>query len=140
MPPLALGTRIVVTGPSGQVQSGRPEFDNRVGQALQPGAPAGSYEVIWRVSSDEGHPVSGRLSFAVRAAGSEQSSVEASPAANSQSANPLPPAQQQGRTPQAIRCSGSLLVWSPWQRSPIRCYANRCGGGHRIGGSESENG
>src|SRR5215211_5427577 len=106
MPPLALGTRIVVTGPSGQVQSGRPEFDNRVGQALQPGAPAGSYEVIWRVSSDDGHPVSGRLSFTVRAAGSEQSFVEASPAANSQSANPLPHAQQQGSD-----SAGYTVLW-----------------------------
>jgi hypothetical protein len=37
--------------------------ENTVSQDLQPGAPAGSYTVAWRVTSADGHPVSGAFSF-----------------------------------------------------------------------------
>ena len=67
-PALAIGTDIVVTGPSGQVQSGTPVLvDNTVAEHLRPGSPAGRYTVTWRVTSTDGHTVSGRLSFTARA-------------------------------------------------------------------------
>lgn len=69
-PALALGTQIVVAGPTGPVQVGSPQLvDNTVSQALQPGAPAGSYTVTWRVTSVDGHPVSGSYAFTASAAG-----------------------------------------------------------------------
>jgi methionine-rich copper-binding protein CopC len=69
-PALAMGSGLVVTGPSGEVQVGSPQLvDNRVTQPLQGGAPAGSYVVDWRVTSADGHPVSGRLTFTSSAAG-----------------------------------------------------------------------
>jgi hypothetical protein len=34
-----------------------------VTEHLQPGSPAGQYTVAWRVTSADGHPVSGRFSF-----------------------------------------------------------------------------
>jgi methionine-rich copper-binding protein CopC len=63
-PALAIGTEIIVTGPAGQEQSGAAVLvNNTVTEHLQPGSPAGQYKVIWRVTSADGHPVSGRFSF-----------------------------------------------------------------------------
>jgi methionine-rich copper-binding protein CopC len=63
-PALAVGTEIIVTGPAGQVQSGAAVLvNNTVTERLQPGSPAGQYTVVWRVTSTDGHPVSGRFSF-----------------------------------------------------------------------------
>jgi copper resistance protein C len=68
-PALALGTELVVTGPGGPVQSGAARaVDNTVTQSVQPGAPAGRYTVLWRVTSVDGHPVSGRFTFTAKAA------------------------------------------------------------------------
>ncbi|MER7073328.1 copper resistance CopC family protein [Terrabacter sp. NPDC000476] len=62
--PLALGTQVVVTGPTGPVSSGSPVIDGRdVTQALAPSAPGGDYTVSYRVTSDDGHPVTGTFSF-----------------------------------------------------------------------------
>ena len=70
-PAIAMGTRIVVTGPSGPVQRGAPRLvDNTVSQPLQPGAPAGRYLVEWRVTSTDGHPVTGTFAFTSASAGS----------------------------------------------------------------------
>jgi methionine-rich copper-binding protein CopC len=63
-PALAIGTEIVVTGPAGREQSGAAVLvNNTVTEHLQPGSPAGRYTVIWRVTSADGHPVSGTFSF-----------------------------------------------------------------------------
>ncbi len=69
-PALALGTQIVVAGPAGPVQVGAPQLvDNTVSQPLQPGAPPGAYTVTWRVTSADGHPISGSYAFTAAAAG-----------------------------------------------------------------------
>jgi copper resistance protein C len=66
-PVIATGTQVVVTGPSGQIQQGKPGLaKNTVTQDLQPGAPAGTYTVSWRVTSADGHPVSGTFSFTAK--------------------------------------------------------------------------
>jgi methionine-rich copper-binding protein CopC len=63
-PALAVGTEMIVTGPAGQVQTGAAVLvDNTVTEHLQPGSPAGPYTVLWRVTSADGHPVSGKFSF-----------------------------------------------------------------------------
>jgi methionine-rich copper-binding protein CopC len=63
-PALAIGTEIIVTGPAGQEQSGPAALvNNTVTEHLQPGSPAGTYAVLWRVTSADGHPVSGKFSF-----------------------------------------------------------------------------
>jgi methionine-rich copper-binding protein CopC len=62
--PLEIGTQVVVTGPSGPVSSGSPTIEGRaVTQALAPSAPGGDYTVSYRVTSDDGHPVTGTFSF-----------------------------------------------------------------------------
>jgi copper resistance protein C len=69
-PAIALGTKLVITGPAGPVQIGKPSLvDNTVTQNLQPGSPAGAYTVDWRVTSADGHPISGSFTFTAEAAG-----------------------------------------------------------------------
>lgn len=69
-PVLGLGTGVVVTGPDGEVQDGPPRpVDNTVSQDLRPGAQAGQYRVTWRVTSTDGHPISGEFTFTAVAAG-----------------------------------------------------------------------
>jgi methionine-rich copper-binding protein CopC len=66
---LPMGTQVVVTGPQGPVQAGAPKVaDSTVSQDLQGGSPAGHYTVAWRVTADDGHPLSGALSFTSEAA------------------------------------------------------------------------
>jgi methionine-rich copper-binding protein CopC len=83
-PAILMGTEVVVTGPSGQVQQGQPQLaDNTITEDLQPGAPAGAYTVAWRVTSADGHPVSGAFSFTAKTAAATQlpSTPQASPSA-----------------------------------------------------------
>jgi methionine-rich copper-binding protein CopC len=62
--PLSIGTQVIVTGPSGPAQEGAPVVSGTVvSQALDASAPAGDYTVTYRVTSDDGHPVTG--TFAV---------------------------------------------------------------------------
>ena len=68
-PAIAIGTKLVITGPEGPVQIGKPSLvDNTVTQDLQPGSPAGAYTVDWRVTSADGHPISGSFTFTAEAA------------------------------------------------------------------------
>jgi methionine-rich copper-binding protein CopC len=67
---VAVGTEIVVSGPDGEVQQGRPRIDGTaVTQSLAPGSPAGAYTVTWRATSKDGHPVSGTFAFTAASAG-----------------------------------------------------------------------
>lgn len=68
-PALALGTQVVVTGPGGAVVStGDPQLvDDTVTQQLAGDLPAGQYRVEWRVTSSDGHPVSGSLAYTASA-------------------------------------------------------------------------
>jgi MYXO-CTERM domain-containing protein len=74
-----VGSQVIVRGPNGNVARGAPVFAKSiVTQAVQPGAPAGSYTVLWRVTSDDGHPVSGSFTFTA-AAGSAAPAASTSP-------------------------------------------------------------
>jgi methionine-rich copper-binding protein CopC len=69
LPAFATGTQILVKGPSGNVASGAPRLVNHlVMQTVAGGSPAGHYTVLWRVTSADGHPVSGQFAFTARAA------------------------------------------------------------------------
>jgi methionine-rich copper-binding protein CopC len=62
--PLALGTQVQVTGPAGVVSTGEPQIvDETVTQPLGESRAAGRYEVQWRVTSSDGHPISGSYTF-----------------------------------------------------------------------------
>jgi methionine-rich copper-binding protein CopC len=93
-PPVELGAQVVVTGPDGPVSSGTPRLaGDDVVADVQPQAPAGRYTVEWRVTSDDGHPVSGTFAFTAQAAasGATPSAAASSPAAA--------PAQEPRREP-----------------------------------------
>lgn len=64
-PAVALGTQIQVTGPDGsELAVGEPRLvDNSVVQPLAEERPAGAYQVVWRVTSADGHPIEGELAF-----------------------------------------------------------------------------
>jgi methionine-rich copper-binding protein CopC len=84
-PALALGSEVVVTGPAGPVSDGPPSLvDNEVRQAVRAG-PAGRYTVLWRVTSADGHPVSGTFSFTTQQASSPMSTAPTSTAPASSS-------------------------------------------------------
>lgn len=87
----AMGTQVLVTGPSGEVQQGRPRLvDNTVTQDLAPGAAAGAYTVTWRVTSLDGHPVSGTLAFTSKAAGAGRAVTAPTPDHTDSSSRGLP--------------------------------------------------
>jgi copper resistance protein C len=79
-PAIAIGTKLVITGPEGPVQIGKPSLvDNTVTQDLQPGSPAGAYTVDWRVTSADGHPISGSFTFMAEAAGGPSTAPSLAP-------------------------------------------------------------
>lgn len=62
--PLALGLQVVVRGPGGDVAAGTPTVEGHtITQRLAATAPGGDYTVLFRVTSTDGHPVSGSFSF-----------------------------------------------------------------------------
>ncbi|WP_153398197.1 copper resistance CopC family protein [Ornithinicoccus halotolerans] len=75
-----LGTAIEVTGPEGPATDGDPAIEGAtVRQPLAADLAPGDYEVAWRVTSGDGHPISGELSFEVTGAGSDDAGGEAEP-------------------------------------------------------------
>ncbi|WP_213282340.1 copper resistance CopC family protein [Cellulomonas hominis] len=92
-PAQALGTEIVVVGPDGStVSTGTPELvDTTVSQALAAGLPAGDYTVQWRVTSADGHPLSGELGFTASAGSAAPVQAAPEPSTTSQ-------ASPQGKT------------------------------------------
>jgi methionine-rich copper-binding protein CopC len=67
-PALAIGSLMQVVGPAGNEAQGAPTLvDRNVTQAIKPGSPGGAYTVLWRVTSLDGHPISGQFSFTATA-------------------------------------------------------------------------
>lgn len=66
--PLGIGSVIKVTGPGGDVTEGKTSvLDHVVSTGIAPGSPAGAYTVQWRVTSSDGHPISGQFRFTAEA-------------------------------------------------------------------------
>lgn len=67
--PLAGYSQFFVTDAAGTdwADGGVQILDNVASQQLRPGAPAGTYTVVWRVASSDGHPIEGRFSYTVTA-------------------------------------------------------------------------
>jgi hypothetical protein len=104
---MAMGAQVVITGPSGPVQTGSPiVVDNSAWQPLAADAPPGNYEVAWRVTSADGHPITGAFRFTAEAAGAGQVPPESSPlSATNQSGGRVCP-QRTG-----ARCRASPCSW-----------------------------
>lgn len=89
-PAIATGTKVLVTGPGGASATvGDPKLvDNTVEQDLESQLPAGEYEVEWRVTSADGHPINGRFTFAVRTSTASTSASPSTSPTASPSATP----------------------------------------------------
>ncbi len=113
-PVLALGNRIEVVGPSGQVVSGAPTIQGSTLRApLQPGLPAGAYRVTWRAVSADGHPVSGSFGFTVTAASAGASATPLTtqaPAATASGATATPGAGATGTPARSERLLAPLAL------------------------------
>lgn len=123
--PLALGLQILVKGPGGDVAQGVPTIDGPVvTQPLSPQAPAGSYVVTYRVTSSDGHPISGTFSFHANAGLDGSTATQAAQAANQGD----PPQQSAGNNSSAtpiLLIIGAVVIvlifgaaaWSASRRS-----------------------
>lgn len=121
-PPVSLGAQVVVTGPGGSVSNGAPRIDgDDVVQDVQPGAPAGRYTVEWRVTSDDGHPVSGSFAFtaSAAAAGASSSAVAATP-----TPAPADAARRDPLVPSWAWIVGGVIVIAAAIRVNLRARAN----------------
>lgn len=110
--PMGQGDEVVVTGPQGPITDGKPTIvDRTLTQQLKPGAPAGEYRIDWRITSADGHPVSGKLSFtAKKASAGAPSSSAAAPAATSSSTAAAAPSQAATPTSESGGMSGATIA------------------------------
>jgi copper resistance protein C len=146
---VAVGTRVVVSGPDGEVQQGRPRLSkNTVEQALEPSAPAGRYTVTWRVTSADGHPVSGTFSFTASAAAAPTSSGPPSSAPGTASASAPTTAPGQTDTPVSGPTSGistgesgqSGTSWAVWLVLAVLVLAGAGATAVRLGRGRGDDG
>jgi copper resistance protein C len=87
--PLDLGAKLRVVGPSGDVTDGPALITGHsVRQPIDPSSPAGAYTVQWRVTSYDGHPISGKFSFTA-ATGGPDATAAPSPTVSSATAQPV---------------------------------------------------
>lgn len=63
--PIAINSIVRVEDATGTDQADGPVsiVDNHVTQAVKPDAPEGTYTVVWRVVSSDGHPIEGNFTF-----------------------------------------------------------------------------
>jgi len=117
-PALAIGTEVVVTGPAGPVSDGPPQLvDAEVRQPVRAG-PAGRYTVLWRVTSADGHPVSGTFAFTTQqgsaasptATPGTTTAPSTSPSSASTTAPTSVPATSPSATPQTAGLPGPAVV------------------------------
>ncbi|GAB3349430.1 copper resistance protein CopC [Modestobacter lapidis] len=115
-PPLPLGAQVLVSGPGGtQVSAGAAELrGTSVVQPLLDGLPAGSYTVGWRVTSADGHPLSGTAGFIVDGAGTPATGPVAgdagAPTRAAADAGPAAPDAGGRPAPVAWTAVGALLL------------------------------
>lgn len=100
-PPLGLGLAVQITGPDGRdLAGGQPTLvGSTVHQAIRSGAPAGAYTIRWRITADDGHPVTGHFAFTATTAGGSAASAGTSPAGTARA------------VPVANSTAGSSVLW-----------------------------
>ena len=107
-PGIGVGSIMVVTGPSGDARAGALRLvDRTVTQDLAAGSPAGEYKVIWRITSADGHPVSGQFTFtATHPSTGNQPAPTTGPPGPSAAAAPATPAST------AVQASAGPPPWA----------------------------
>jgi methionine-rich copper-binding protein CopC len=109
---------ISVVGPDGTNYATGPvsAAGGQVSTAVSPLGPAGAYEIGYRVVSDDGHPVQGKLAFTLTTPGPSASAPTAAPAvapAAAPTAQAGPPASTAVDPQASTRPSEGAPVW-PW--------------------------
>jgi methionine-rich copper-binding protein CopC len=90
---LDLGTRLRLTGPDGAVELATPVVDGRtVTTAVPDGVPGGQYTLTWRVTAQDGHPLTGAYGFTVTPAAAHSPTTASPPASVPASASAPPSA------------------------------------------------
>ncbi len=131
---IALGNVVEVTGPNGAVVSdGDPELTDTT--VLQPisATEAGEYQVVWRVTSSDGHPIEGEFGFTV-ATGAEpsaQSSTEPSAQPSAGAISPTATGRSDASSPpeavgEAVADQGSSAL--PWVLGAVPVLVLGAGG------------
>lgn len=88
-----VGAAVEVTGAGGPVTDGAPQVQGTsVVQPLQDDLDPGAYEVAWRVTSQDGHPISGTFGFEVEGDSAEPAPAPASPSTAAAAQQPTQPA------------------------------------------------
>lgn len=97
-----LGVQFMVTGPEGRdVVQGTPTVEGTlVTQALAEELANGDYEATWRVTSSDGHPISGTIPFTIEAepsgdeqTGDEQTETTSEPDSTDEATTTAPPTE-----------------------------------------------
>ena len=109
---------ISVVGPDGTNYATGPvsAAGGQVSTAVSPLGPAGAYEIGYRVVSDDGHPVQGKLAFTLTTPGTAASAPTAAPAvaaAAAPTAQAGPPATTAVDPQASSRPSEGAPIW-PW--------------------------
>lgn len=59
--------KVTILGPNGSFSFGKPQIKgNQISLATNGSSDSGSYQIKWRVVSEDGHPISGSFKFRVR--------------------------------------------------------------------------
>jgi methionine-rich copper-binding protein CopC len=112
--PLLLGSQIRVNDASGQNWAdGSVEIvDTVVSQKLRPGAPAGTFTVIWRVVSSDSHPIEGTFTFTSKAGSTTAGSGSASTAPSVEVPTAGTAAPGSTGTPEKVPDASQPFPWS----------------------------
>ena len=107
-----LGIAVGITGPGGiaAVEGDPVVKGDTVTQSLAADLPAGAYDVVWRVTSADGHPIDGEFSFTTEGATTPAPATEDPTPA--ESANPTP-TETATATPSAEATTTSPAAPSP---------------------------
>ncbi|MGI8948079.1 MAG: copper resistance CopC family protein [Ornithinimicrobium sp.] len=95
-----LGAWVEVSGPLGSALDGTPEIEgDRLSQPLSTDVPSGDYEATWRVTSQDGHPISGTFDYTVQEPASQgtqplEARADAAPRGGQASPTTVAPAQE----------------------------------------------
>jgi len=125
-PAKALGTQVVVLAPDGRtVSTGDAVLtDSSVSQAVAGDLPAGLYTVQWRVTSADGHPLDGTLTFTATGTTPSTTAVTAPAPHTTEDAAPAPGARP---GPDASLVASATSTVSPGESAPAAPGAGQGG-------------
>ncbi|KQZ89070.1 hypothetical protein ASD62_06885 [Phycicoccus sp. Root563] len=117
-PPIGVGAVVRVEAPDGRVVSvgAVRVVDDEVHQTLADGLARGAYHVAWRVTSDDGHPVSDEFAFTVAGGGAASSSAPSTTSATPGAApsvattRPTPPEATSGTASRWLVLAAALVA------------------------------